>query len=157
MMVVKALQVCAAPWGYAGMHGSKVNLAVLIFSIFLDINKRCPAMHELSIAQNLAELAIEAAKHTGMKRVHALHLKLGVLSGVVKEALEFSFDVVIEGTLLEGAKLIIEDIPVKVFCPACQEAHVLSEPFPMRCPVCGTKTSQVLEGREMELFSLKGV
>jgi hydrogenase nickel incorporation protein HypA/HybF len=114
-------------------------------------------MHELSIAQNLVELAIEAAEHTGMKRVQALYLKLGVLSGVVKEALEFSFDVVIQGTPLEGAKLIIEDVPVKVFCPACQEAHVLPEPFLMRCPACGTRTSQVLEGREMELFSLKGV
>jgi hydrogenase nickel incorporation protein HypA/HybF len=113
-------------------------------------------MHELSIAQNLVELAIEAAENTGMKRVEALYLKLGVLSGVVKEALEFSFDVVIEGTPLEGAKLIIEDIPVKVFCSACQEAHVLPEPFPMRCPVCGTRASQMLEGKEIELYALKG-
>ncbi|GMB08184.1 hydrogenase maturation nickel metallochaperone HypA [Thermolongibacillus altinsuensis] len=114
-------------------------------------------MHELSIAQNLVELVIEAAENTGMKRVHSVYLKLGVLSGVAREALEFSFDVVIQGTPLEGAKLVIEDVPVKVFCPACQEAHVLPEPFPMRCPVCGTRTSQVLEGLEMELFSLKGV
>jgi hydrogenase nickel incorporation protein HypA/HybF len=113
-------------------------------------------MHELSIAQNLVELAIEAAENTGMKRVQALYLKLGVLSGIVKEALEFSFDVVIQGTPLEGAKLVIENVPVKVFCPTCQEAHVLSEPFPMRCPVCGTRTSQVLEGKEIELYALKG-
>jgi hydrogenase nickel incorporation protein HypA/HybF len=113
-------------------------------------------VHELSIAQNLVELAIEAAENTRMKQVQALYLKLGVLSGVVKEALEFSFDVVTEGTPLEGAKLIIEDVPVKVFCPACQKAQVLPVPFPMRCPVCGTRTSQVLEGCEMELSALKG-
>ncbi|UQD51061.1 hydrogenase maturation nickel metallochaperone HypA [Bacillus methanolicus] len=113
-------------------------------------------MHELSIAQNLVELAIEAAENTGLKQVQALYLKLGVLSGVVKEALEFSFDVVIEGTPLEGAKLIIEDVPVKVFCPVCQKDQVLPEPFLMRCPVCGTRTSQVLEGCELELSALKG-
>lgn len=113
-------------------------------------------MHELSIAHSLVELAIEAAEDTGMKRVRALYLKLGALSGVVKEALEFSFDVVIQGTPLEGARLVVEDVPVKVFCPHCQEAHILPEPFPMRCPVCGMKTGQVLEGREMELYALEG-
>ncbi|GEN36061.1 hydrogenase maturation nickel metallochaperone HypA [Aneurinibacillus danicus] len=113
-------------------------------------------MHELSIAHSLVELAVEAAENTGMKRVQALYLKLGVLSGVVKESLEFSFDVVIEGTPLEGARLVIEDVPVQVFCSDCQEAHILPEPFPMRCPVCGTRTGQVLEGRELELYALEG-
>jgi hydrogenase nickel incorporation protein HypA/HybF len=113
-------------------------------------------MHELSIAHSLVELAMESSKNLEIKRVKALYLKLGVLSGVVKEALEFSFDVVVQGTPLEGAKLIIEDVPITAFCPDCQEAQVLPEPFPMRCPVCGTKTGQVLAGREMELYALEG-
>jgi hydrogenase nickel incorporation protein HypA/HybF len=113
-------------------------------------------MHELSIAQSLVELAVEATENSGIKRVKALYMKLGVLSGVVKQALEFSFDVVIQGTPLEGAKLVIEDVPVKIFCPNCREARVLPEPFPMRCPQCGTKSGQVLEGREMELYALEG-
>ncbi|GAX89145.1 hydrogenase maturation nickel metallochaperone HypA [Effusibacillus lacus] len=113
-------------------------------------------MHELSIAHSLVELAVEAAENSGIRRVQALYMKLGVLSGVVKEALEFSFDVVIEGTPLEGARLVIEDVPVKIFCPNCREARVLPEPFPMRCPLCGTKTGQVIEGREMELYALEG-
>jgi len=113
-------------------------------------------MHELSIAHSLVELTIETAKDYGLKRVNAIHLKLGALSGVVKEALEFSFDVVTQGTPIEGAKLIIEEIPVKVFCPNCQEARTLAEPFPMRCPECGTIAGEVLEGREMELVALEG-
>lgn len=113
-------------------------------------------MHELSIAHSLVELSIEAAVDAGIKRVRAIHLKLGALSGVVKEALEFSFDVVIQGTPIEGARLVIEDVPVKVFCPHCREARTLPEPFPMRCSVCGTKTGEVLEGREIELISLEG-
>jgi hydrogenase nickel incorporation protein HypA/HybF len=112
-------------------------------------------MHELSIAQNLVELAGKEAENKGIKRVEALYLKLGVLSGVEKDALRFSFDVIIQGTPLEGAKLVIEEVPVKVYCPSCQEPHVLPEPIPMRCPVCGTRTGQVLEGREMELYALK--
>jgi hydrogenase nickel incorporation protein HypA/HybF len=113
-------------------------------------------VHELSIAHNLVELAVKAAEEMGMKRVEALYLRLGALSGVVKESLEFSFDVVVQGTPLEGARLVIEDVPVKVLCSTCDEAHILPEPFPLRCPVCGTRTSQVLEGRELELYALEG-
>ena len=44
-------------------------------------------MHELSIAMSIVEMAEEeAAKHGGVQ-VTAIHLKLGALSGVVKEAL----------------------------------------------------------------------
>lgn len=114
-------------------------------------------MHELSIAYNLVELATEAAEESGIKRVSTLYMKLGVISGVVKEALEFSFDVAIQGTPLEGARLVIEDIPVKVFCPECREESTLSEPFPMRCASCGAKTGKVLEGREMELYALEAL
>ncbi|MBE3555222.1 MAG: hydrogenase maturation nickel metallochaperone HypA [Thermicanus sp.] len=113
-------------------------------------------MHELSIAYSLVEIAMEAAEDAGVNQVKALYVKLGALSGVAKEALLFSFDVAIQGTPLEGARLIVEEIPVKVFCPDCQEARILPEPFPMRCPVCGGKTGQVLEGREMELSALEG-
>lgn len=113
-------------------------------------------MHELSIAHSLVELTVEAAKNYGLKRVNAIHLKLGALSGVVKEALEFSFDAVTEGTPVEGARLIIENIPVKIFCPNCEDARTLTEPFPMRCPACGMISGEVLEGREMELVALEG-
>lgn len=112
-------------------------------------------MHELSIAHHLVELAVEAARNAGIKRVRALHLKLGVLSGVVKEALEFSFDVVIQGTLLEGARLVIEEVPVKVYCSQCQAVSTLTEPFPIRCNECGARTGEVLEGREIELYALE--
>ncbi|MDI3328068.1 MAG: hydrogenase maturation nickel metallochaperone HypA [Alicyclobacillaceae bacterium] len=113
-------------------------------------------MHELSIAHSLVELAAEEAERLGLRRVRALYLKLGVLSGVVKEALQFSFDIVTEGTSLEGADLVIEDVPVVVYCPRCQEARTLPEPMPMRCPVCGTRTADVRQGREMELYALEG-
>lgn len=112
-------------------------------------------MHELSIAHHLVELAVEAAKDSGIKRVRALYLKLGVLSGVVKESLEFSFDVAIQGTPLEGARLVIEEVPVKVYCSACKTVSTLCRPYPMRCNECGARTGEVLEGREIELYALE--
>src|SRR5690606_6507829 len=110
-------------------------------------------MHELSIAHQLVEMATEAAEASDIKRVEAVHVKLGVLSSVVKEALHFAFDVVSEGTPLEGARLVIEDVPVKVYCPSCAVESTLAKPFPLRCPQCGQRTGDVRDGRQIELFA----
>ncbi len=78
-------------------------------------------MHELSIALSMIELATEEAERRGGAPVVALHLKLGPLSGVVKDALLFSYEVACNGTLLEGSRLIIEDVPVVIYCWQCRQ------------------------------------
>lgn len=113
-------------------------------------------MHELSIAYSLVQLAIETAEQNNLKKVDELHLKLGVFSGVVKEALQFSFDIATEGTLIEGASLIINEVPLKIYCPHCKEEHVLPQPVPMKCPICNVSSDEILEGKEIELYSLVG-
>lgn len=67
-------------------------------------------MHELSIALSMIELASEEVDRRGGGRVSALHLKLGSLSGVVKEALTFSYEIACQGTPLEGSQLVIEEV-----------------------------------------------
>ena len=66
-------------------------------------------MHELSIAVALVELACEEVDRRQLQRVEALHLRMGSLSGVVRDALLFSFDVAAAGTLIEGASLKVEE------------------------------------------------
>lgn len=112
------------------------------------------SVHELSIAVSLVEAACEKAAELGGVRVEALHLRLGPLSGVVKEALLFSFDLAAEGTEIAGARLEIEDVPILVRCPTCREERRLPSPR-LRCPVCGTATPDVIAGRELEFRSLE--
>ena len=55
-------------------------------------------MHELSIMQSALSQALEQARHAGAGKVHEIRLRIGVLSGVVPEALQFAFEVLAEGT-----------------------------------------------------------
>ena len=55
-------------------------------------------------------MATEEVERLGGRRVTALHLKLGSLSGVVKEALTFSYDIACQDTPLEGSQLVIEEV-----------------------------------------------
>jgi hydrogenase nickel incorporation protein HypA/HybF len=112
-------------------------------------------MHELSIAHNLVELASTAALDAGVSQVSAVHLRLGLLAGVVPEALEFGFEIAAQGTPLAGAQLLIETVPVMVYCSACHETVLLANIQYFYCPVCGEPTSQIVQGRELELVALE--
>jgi hydrogenase nickel incorporation protein HypA/HybF len=68
-------------------------------------------MHELSIAVNIVDIACEEAERQGDSLVDTVYLNLGVLSGVVKEALLFSWELACEGTRIAGARLAIQDVP----------------------------------------------
>lgn len=116
---------------------------------------RTPNMHELSIALSMIEMATEEAERRGGARVTALHLKLGPLSGVVKDALLFSYEVACNGTLLEGSRLVIEDVPVVIYCSECQTEQQLESIQRFCCPVCGTLTSNVVTGKELEFVAME--
>ncbi len=112
-------------------------------------------MHELSIAMSLVDMASEEAERRGGVSIEAVHLKLGPLAGVVKEALAFSFDIAAAGSAIEGARLVIEDIPLTANCGPCGVERVIATPQHLRCPVCGTPTPDIVHGAELELFALE--
>lgn len=112
-------------------------------------------MHELSIALSIIEGASQEALNRGGAQVYAVHLKLGALSGVVKEALLFSYGVASHGTMLAGSQLVIEDVPVVIYCSECQAEQRLESIQRFCCPVCGTFSSEVVRGRELEFVAME--
>lgn len=111
-------------------------------------------MHELSIAMSIVEMAEEEAKARNL-HVTAVHLKLGALSGVVKEALLSSFGIACDGTPLEGSRLLIEDVPVEVYCAACKANRKAVSTQWLSCPECGGGSSAVVHGKELEVTALE--
>src|ERR1700689_3560075 len=108
-------------------------------------------MHELSIAISMIDQIIEESENRGGLDVEAVHLKLGAFSGVDKEALLFAYELACEGTLLEGSRLVIETVPLVVFCPVCDQERTPPSLYEICCPECLTPTSQIVSGREMEV------
>src|SRR5215510_7584416 len=100
-------------------------------------------MHELSIAMSIIEGAAEEAARHGAVKVDAVHLKLGLLSGVAKDALLFSYELACEGTALEGSRLVIEEVPTTAYCPNCEVERALTAIQRMCCPVCGAPPPQI--------------
>ena len=112
-------------------------------------------MHELSVALSIVEMASREAESRGGVRVNAVHLKLGQLSGVVKESLLFSYDLACEGTPLEGSHLVIEEIAPVAYCPACETERALDSVQRFCCSVCGALTPELVQGKELEVVALE--
>ena len=111
-------------------------------------------MHELSIALSIVDMAQEEAERRHVQ-VEAVHLELGALSGVVKEALLFSYGIACDGTLLEGSRLVVKDVPIEVFCPGCSGAKTLKSVQWFHCPDCGAATTEILHGKELAITALE--
>jgi hydrogenase nickel incorporation protein HypA/HybF len=111
-------------------------------------------MHELSIAMSIVEMAEEESERRGV-RISAVHLTLGLLSGVVKDALLASYEIACHDTPLAGSRLLVTEVPVEVFCPTCQGPRHLTSTQWFCCPDCGTPTGEVLHGKEMQVTALE--
>ena len=112
-------------------------------------------MHELSIAMSIVEMAEEEAAQRGGVQVNAVHLKLGRLAGVVKDALLSCYEMACEGTGVQGSRLLIEEVPIVVYCPACLAPRTLDSMQWFVCPECRSPVSEVLQGRELQVVALE--
>jgi hydrogenase nickel incorporation protein HypA/HybF len=113
-------------------------------------------MHELSIAMSIVAAVQEESERVGGARaVEAVHLRLGALSGVVEDALVFSYSLATADTALEGSKLVIEDVPITVLCPACDAERPVVSMQQMCCAACGTPSAEVVHGRELLVTGLE--
>jgi hydrogenase nickel incorporation protein HypA/HybF len=112
-------------------------------------------VHELSIALSILDLAAEEAERLDGGRVAAIHLRLGPLSGVVMEALVSAYELAREGSGLESADLVIEEMPLVAYCAACAGPRTLASVQELCCPDCGEPTPQIVSGRELEVVALE--
>jgi hydrogenase nickel incorporation protein HypA/HybF len=108
-------------------------------------------MHELAIAQSVLRIA---DGHAHGRRVASVQLQVGHLRQVVPSALTFAFELVAEGTALEGAELQIEVVPAAGECRTCGADTILPD-FPLCCARCGGCDIDVTRGEELLVESLE--
>ena len=111
-------------------------------------------MHELSIMDSALNLALDQAQKAGAIRVHTIRLRIGTLSGVLPEALQFAFKALTPGTLADGAALDIENVPARFWCQGCTR-EFQADDFFAECPNCHQPSGDLRAGREMELASME--
>jgi hydrogenase nickel incorporation protein HypA/HybF len=100
------------------------------------------------------ELAGEQLQKTGCTQIHRIRLRVGLLSGVMPEALRFAFDVLKVGTSAENAALEIERTPGLFSCPACR-LDLRLDSIQFLCSECGGLLTLREGGANLELAQME--
>lgn len=110
-------------------------------------------MHELSVAMNIVELAVEEAGKANSSVITQVDVEIGSLAGVETEALLFAWDAARNSTIAQNAPLIIHPVPAEAACQECGKLFPI-EHFFAQCPDCGSFRYNIIKGREMRIMSI---
>lgn len=111
-------------------------------------------MHEVGIMQSAIHMAERQAREAGAQRILTLRLRVGAMSGVVPEALEFAFETLSRGTLADGGRLEVECVPPAAWCAPCRSEFPCAD-YDLTCPRCGECSQELRRGTEMQLSSIE--
>jgi hydrogenase nickel incorporation protein HypA/HybF len=118
-------------------------------------------MHELSMAQAIVDTVLDAAEKNNAEEIVEVTIEIGILTMLNPEQLKFLLDVLTEGTLLEKAEIIIEEVPVEIKCRNCEYTglantdgsdHYLAI---VLCPKCGERNVETITGKECNVKTIK--
>lgn len=111
-------------------------------------------MHEMSLAEAILEIVREEMSKHSAKGLRSVKVCAGVLSMVVPESLKFCFEVLIDGTELQGAELIIEEVPLKAYCKDCL-GNFSSKSYLFECPTCGGSDIEITDGQGLYVAEME--
>jgi hydrogenase nickel incorporation protein HypA/HybF len=121
-------------------------------------------MHEVSVMSGIVESVLKELEKHSVLKVEEVDLVLGELTFLGEEQLQFAYEIITRGTILEGSKLLVIPEETELMCVSCGyqgPADKLGEEYHMSmpslvCPKCrgGVK---VLKGQSCRVTSMKVV
>lgn len=111
-------------------------------------------MHELSLAEGIRDIVVEAATAEGGRPVRRIIVEIGELAAVEPEALLFCLDAVLHDSLAAGAAVTIDTVPGAGRCPACAQTVALPERY-LPCPACGHYGVEPVAGTTMRVKAIE--
>lgn len=111
-------------------------------------------MHEVSICEGILGVIKDQARTHGFTAVRRITLEIGAFAGVEQAALRFGFDAVMRGTVAEGARLDIIDLPGRARCHDCLRTVEIADRL-APCPLCGGARLLQEGGNEMRIKNIE--
>jgi hydrogenase nickel incorporation protein HypA/HybF len=112
-------------------------------------------MHELSIARNIVDILHDQMKIHNLSKIESVSLRVGALRSVEVESLNFSFNALTSGSPLEGARLEVEEVPLRARCMECHGQFTMKD-WMDDCPFCQRPRVEITSGKELEIVAIEG-
>lgn len=111
-------------------------------------------MHELSIVENIIEIAEENAKKLKAHKVQEIEIDIGEMSGVDYDAMEFALQHFPKTEMFKNVHFIINKIPAIALCNNCKKEFLINDFFDV-CPQCGSFENEIIQGKELKVKTIK--
>jgi len=112
-------------------------------------------MHELSVISSVVDAVLDSLQKYPGARVMEVRLRVGALASVIEDSLQFCYGIATESTPLEGSRLVVNMVPVTVYCEGCGAEGPIESLQSFRCSACGAPASDVRQGRELEIEAIE--
>jgi hydrogenase nickel incorporation protein HypA/HybF len=111
-------------------------------------------MHEMSIAQGIVDIVKEEMAKADASLLRSVRLNIGMMSAIVPDALAFGFEVITTGTDLEGARLIMDMVPVQGHCIQCKHQFEVQD-YAFSCPACESGEIEIVSGQDLSIVEIE--
>lgn len=111
-------------------------------------------MHEMAMISSIFNVINDKIKEYGINRVKQVKLVVGDMTGVEDNTMRACFELFAETTPVEGARLVIEHIPIKVRCRNCGNEYVASN-MHFKCSSCGGSSINIITGKELYIDNIE--
>lgn len=105
-------------------------------------------MHEMGVTREVLDAVIEASAAAGATRVNTVRLRVGELTALVPDSMQFAWECMTPGTLAEGAVLEITETPGRSLCLSCG-VEFDHDRYDRRCTSCGAQVTEVIAGDDL--------
>jgi len=112
-------------------------------------------IHEVGLARSILHILEDSAQQHCLARIQRVTLEVGQFSGVNIDALQFAFEAIFPGTILESARFDFVTPPLLLFCRTCREAYA-GDFEDTSCPICLQSDFKVMQGQELNIRSIEG-
>lgn len=111
-------------------------------------------MHELSVTENILEIATTHAIRNEAKKVSDINIIIGQLSSIVDDSVQFYWDIISKDTICDLSQLHFERKEAVFLCSDCKTEFAPGHEI-IPCPNCGSINLQLLSGEEFYLESIE--
>jgi len=111
-------------------------------------------MHEMAVTMSMLDLVLKEAAKAGARRVVAVNVVLGEMTGVVDRCVQTNFELMSRDTPAEGAVLSFRNVPKQARCRKCEHVFQPAD-ICWACPKCQSVELEIIAGNELYVESIE--
>ena len=111
-------------------------------------------MHELAVTESILKICKDEQRKNSFNKINEIRIRIGELTGLVPDCIDYYFEVISKGTIGEGAKITVEKLPIIIECKECLYKSEIDSGI-YSCPKCNSFRISIINGKEFYIDSLE--